>query len=362
MMTKPTCIHISTLHEESTVHIVWESVAGADEYELDAHYDDDFGIASTGKAWADIDISGLSTADIEALNLTWERIAKLPAQGKSWRNIEFHSPSWNEIVASNLSWSEFQKLPVEFIEFKGVGEKIPGPDQGLSWMNISSSGLNWFEVDILGWDWETFMFQPSIGINWAQIQSENMDWNEIEANGKTWHNFERQAARGLGWGSLDGRFFDWSGIEAKDLSWKLFENQPADNKTHILYNVDIPLYKKQAIFRVRTYKYNEYCDYLTSSLSNIIPVFYRDDNISFSVVEGQRYVFQLCTRGIKSFRNIGMTLKYPPSLLLLDRFYNDIQSGQRKSHDSQVLRGKNYLYRHRHWRRVDKNILIRGVK
>lgn len=272
MVTKTTCLHIPPLYEEGAARIMWESSDGADGYELDVHYDEDFETASIGKTWSDIENAGLSAAEIEALNSTWEQIAKLPAQGLSWRNIEFRSPAWSAIDASTVSWQDVQKLPVEFTEFKGEGEKTQGPDQGLAWANIDSSGLSWSENEALGWNWEDFMFRPSIGINWSQIQSENLSWAETEAIDRTWYEFECQAARGLGWGSLDGRFLDWLEIEAKNITWKQFEDSPPDSNTHIAHTVDIPIYKKKAIFQVRAYKENgESSEYLTSSLINTLP-------------------------------------------------------------------------------------------
>lgn len=453
MLTKVTCLHIPPLYEEGSARIMWESTDGADGYELDVHYDEDFEAASIGKTWGDIDISGHSVSEIEAMNLTWEQIAKLSAHGFSWRNIGFHNPAWSDIDASQLSWKQIQSLPVEFTEYKGKGEKTQGPDQGLTWSNINSSGLNWSQIEALCWDWETFMFQPSVGINWSQIHSDNLSWVEIDANGKTWHEFERQAARGLGWGSLDGRFLNWSEIEAKKLDWKQFEHLPSDSKTHIAYYVNIPIYKKRSIFRVRAYKDNgKYSDYLTSTLINtlprslakykipclhipelhegktaeviwgdlygasgyilerkcgsifkpcfdgpgelilhpagcknpdelyytpdckqhfscmdqvpyyektaqyqikgynltdssqylksdilpIIPVFYRDDSVSFSAIKGQKYMIQLCIRGIRSFQNIKVTLDYTPFLLTLDKFSLNTPSGQRKTCNQSV--------------------------
>ena len=271
MLAKTTCLHIPPLYEEGTARIMWESSDGADGYELDVHYDEDFETASTGKTWSDIENAGISAAEIEALDLTWEQIAKLPAQGLNWRNIEFRSPAWSAIDTSNMSWQDIQKLPVEFTAFKGIGEKTQGPDQGLAWANINSSGLSWSGIEELRWNWEDFMFRPSVGINWSQIQSDNLSWAEIEARSQTWHDFERQAARGLGWGSLDGRFLGWGDIESKNLTWKLFENLPPDDKIHIAHTVDIPIYKKKAIFRVRSYKDGGYSDYLTSSLINTLP-------------------------------------------------------------------------------------------
>ena len=271
MLARTTCLHIPPLYEEGTARIMWESSDGAGGYELDVHYDEDFETASTGKTWSDIENARLSAAEIEALDLTWEQIAKLPAQGPRWRNIEFHNPTWGTIDASNMSWQDIQKLPVEFIVYRGAGEKTQGPDQGLAWANIQSEGLNWAEMEALGWSWDDFMFRPSVGINWSQVQSEDLSWTEIESRGQTWHDFERQAARGLGWGSLDGRFLDWSEIKAKNLTWKQFESLPPDSKTHIAHMVAIPIYKKKAIFRVRGYKDGEYSDYLTSSLINTLP-------------------------------------------------------------------------------------------
>jgi len=271
MLAKTTCLHIPPLYEEGTARILWESSDDADGYELDVHYDEDFETASTGKTWSDIKNAELSAAEIEALDLTWKQIAKLPAQGLRWRNIEFYNPTWEQIKASNMTWQDIQRLPVEFTVYRGTGEKTQGPDQGLVWANIDGSGLSWFEIAGLGLNWEDFMFRPSIGINWSQIQSENLSWVGIEAIGRTWHDFERQAARGLGWGSLDGRFLAWQEIEGRDLTWKQFENLPPDSNTHIAHTVDIPIYKKKAIFRVRAYKDGEYSDYLTSSLISTLP-------------------------------------------------------------------------------------------
>ncbi|WRS28608.1 cohesin domain-containing protein [Oscillospiraceae bacterium MB08-C2-2] len=271
MLTRPTCLHIPDLYEESMARISWESVEDAEGYELDIHYDEDFEAALIGKTWADMDEAGLTWIQIDAQGLTWAQIEKLPAQGLSWRNIEYHNRSWAEIEQKNLNWSEIKRLPVRFTVYKGRGEKTPAPDQGLTWQNIDSTGLTWAQMEARGWSWQDFELQPSVGLNWAQIDSENLTWIQIEARGWTWQEFEDQAPYGLTWGSLDGPHLTWTEFEELGLTWQQLENLPADSKTHLAHTVELPVYKKKVILRVRAFSGDDYSEYLTSSLRNTLP-------------------------------------------------------------------------------------------
>lgn len=271
MLAKPTCLHIPNLYEESTAFVNWESVDGAEGYELDLHFNEDFKAGSLGKTWSDIDETNLSWIAIENLGMTWGQIENLPAQGLSWRSIEYHNLSHAEMDAKNLGWSEIQRLPVSFTVYRGAGNKTRGPDQGLSWQNIDSTALTWVQVEGLGWTWENIELQPSVGLTWQQTDSDNLTWAQMEARSWTWQEFEGQPPRGLTWGSLDGRYLPWNEIEANGLSWKQIENLPVDAKTHIAHTVEIPIYEKKVVFRVRAYKDGEYSNYLTSSLIDTLP-------------------------------------------------------------------------------------------
>jgi len=287
MLRKPACLHIPALREDDTARIMWESVEEAQGYELDVHFDEDFKAASTGRRWSDVDMSGHDWSEINYSGLSWGEIESLPSQGLRWRNIEFHNRAWAEIDAQGLSWAQMQKLPVEFTIYRGPGEKTQGPGQGLSWV---------------------------------QLDAKKLGWSKIESKGKTLREFELLAMYGLMWGSLDARFLSWAEIESRNLTWREFETQPADSNIHIAHDVDIPLFKTKAIFRVRAFNDAGYSEYLMSSLMPIIPVLFREDSTRLSTEPGNSYLVQLHARGVEDFRDIVMSLGYDRNALRLDQF------------------------------------------
>ncbi|WRS27293.1 hypothetical protein U6B65_13320 [Oscillospiraceae bacterium MB08-C2-2] len=328
MLARPTCLRIPDLYEESMACISWESVDGAEGYELDIHYDEDFEAASIGKTWGDMDEAGLTWMQIDVQGLTWAQIEKLPAQGLTWQNIEYHNLSWAEIEQKNLSWSEIQRLPVRFTVYKGTGEKTPAPDQGLTWQNIDSMGLTWAQIEARAWSWQNFELQPSVGLNWAQIDNENLTWTQIEARGWTWQELENQVPYGLTWGSLDGHYLTWNEFEELGLTWQQLEKHPADAKTHITHTVKIPTHKKKATFRVRSYEDSVASPYLETSLLPIVPIFYREDSLTLAVKAGSSYAVQLHAKDIDDFKSIVMALEYPTTMLRLDELGLETPTGK----------------------------------
>ncbi len=103
MLDKSGCVHIPPLYEEGTAKIFWESVDGADGYELDMHFDEDFEAASHGLAWSDVDISNADWETLQNADMTWEAFQNLPAQGRSWRSWEFENASWQEFEENKMT-------------------------------------------------------------------------------------------------------------------------------------------------------------------------------------------------------------------------------------------------------------------
>ena len=325
---KPTCLHIPRLREGHPARIAWESVEGAQGYQLDMHFDETFDAASTGKTWSNINTADRNWSQIGASSLTWEQIETLGTRGLRWKNIEFRSKDWHGIQASGLSWAQLQSLPVEFTVYRGPGGKVRGPDQGLTWANMQSAQLPWAEIEAREKSWEDFKFLPSVGISWRQFIGKLLGWGEIEAKDKTWRDFELMAVRGLMWESLNARFRTWAQVEARELTWRGFQTLPADSNTHIAHTVDIPLLKRKAIFRVRAFDDDGFSEHLTSSLQRIIPLFYREDSIRFPVKSGGSYLVPVYARGVEDFREIIMTLKYDSAALQIERLAAELPGGK----------------------------------
>ena len=201
-LARPTCLHIPPLYEESTAKIMWESVDGAERYELDSHFNETFEDA--------------------------------PASGLSWRAIEFRGSTWGAINVNGVSWSMFLTLPAEFTIFSGPGEKVPGPGVGLSWADIRAMQRLWSEIQSLGKSWEDFKALIANGLMWRSLNARFLTWLEFEAHVLTWEDFQALPAD-----SKPHIMFD---------------------------NADIPLYAKSAVFRVRALNDMAKSDYLTSSL------------------------------------------------------------------------------------------------
>ncbi len=271
MPTKPTCLHIPALYEEGTARITWEQVEDVEGYELDCHFDQDFQSALTGKTWGNIQQSTIDWSAMDQQELTWSDFESLPATGISWSYFDFLALGWEAMENHEMTWQQFGKLPPKFTVFKGDGEKTPAPDQGLTWANIDSSSHTWSDTQQPDWSWEDFELQPSIGQSWGQMDSKAISWEEMDNAPCTWQEIEQLPPYGLCWSSLDGRWLQWGELESEDLTWEGLETLPADAKTHIAHTLDIPIYKKKAIFRVRSYNQENYSQYLTTALLITLP-------------------------------------------------------------------------------------------
>ena len=297
MPMKPTCLHIPTLYEGAAATISWESVDNANGYELDCVFDETFEQASEGRSWIALDAAGKTWPQVEAEDLTWHAFEALAAQGLAWQTIESDDLTWAAWEQQDLTWDLFVQLPARFTVYRGLGEPVFGPDQGL---------------------------------NWLQFESQYTSWTDFESRNMTWQQFELQVAPGImgcSWSSQDAQWLNWPEFEGKYASWQAFENQAADSKIHAAVGTFVPLYKKKASYRVRAYEGTSYSPYLTTGVIPIIPIFVREGTASFAVISGQKYSLQINARGIASFNSIIITMEYDTSQLALEPLQEHVSYG-----------------------------------
>lgn len=271
MLEKPSCLHVPPLYEEALAQLYWEEVDNADGYELDRSFDEDFISALSGFTWQNIQDYGLAWQGLEQRDRSWKDLAELPTKGPTWENLSLLDHDWQAIDQPGQSWLELQRTNEHRTIFKGEGKKVPGPDQGLTWVDIESEALSWSDMRDFDYQWEDFQLVPSIGQNWHQLERKSYSWEDFANSLLTWYALGHLTPYGLSWNTLNAKWLAWQEGEEKNLSWEDFESLPADMKTHRSHTLDIPLYKKQAIFRVRAYNEETHSDYLTTDMIGTLP-------------------------------------------------------------------------------------------
>lgn len=323
-MKRPNFLFVPTLHEGEESTVSWQDT-DADCYELDITHNESFAEASRGKCWSDIELVNWNWAiqDVPAA-LNWQQIEEQDAQGLMWRNLEFEDKTWEEWGSGHeVTWQWLQEQPVSFTTYRGDGEEIAAPDQGYTWADIDSATWSWTnQQDDTPLSWREFEFLPSIGLLWSQHDGHKYSWSGVEDTYMDWSDLERMPARGLQWVSLDAHWLSWQELQQKGalgdgLSWQELEHLPADNQTHRGTDVDIPVYTKASMLRVRGFDGNQPSDYLTTDRIAVIPIFYREDCVSISAVKGQVLYVQVNSDRAAGFDRVAMTMRYDPTALEL---------------------------------------------
>lgn len=274
MAIQPKFLMIPTLYEESTATVSWENTPDGEHYDLDISFNEDFDTASHGKTWSDLELADWDWARQEDSSAhTWSELKTLPAQGLTWSNLEFLIQSWEQLETTSSSWQWIQEHHPLFTVFHGPGDDVATPDQGLTWGDLDSSSWSWTRQDTEeGSSWKQLMLIPSVGLLWWQHDQNCYSWIDLKTIYENWNEFDFQPTRGLCWGSLDARWLGWRDIETAGsagdgTSWFQLEHLPPDNKTHKSTVVDIPLYTKSSMMRVRAIDTEERASsYLTSSM------------------------------------------------------------------------------------------------
>lgn len=275
--TKPNYLLVPPLYEESTAGVSWENLSDAARYQLEMVFNQDFDAAGRGKSWSDTELADWQWADQEEPGgLTWQDFETLPAQGLMWRNLEFRDKTWalwdDEDTAT---WRWMQEQPMSFTAYSGPGEDVPAPDQGRTWANMDSDAWQWSaQEDDGGRSWKEIALLPSVGLMWRQHDQNGHTWTDMENAYDDWGVLENQQPRSLCWGSLEGRWLTWDEMEAPGggLTWAELEHLPPDNQTHKGCAVEIPLYMKSSMLRVRSVDGQEQAgDFLTTAMIKHLP-------------------------------------------------------------------------------------------
>ena len=217
-------------------------------------------------------------------NQTFEQAS---APGRTWESLGYEGLTWTQIEAKDLSWSQFELLPPSFEIFRGMGIPVIGPE---------------------------------LGRIWQELDQENLTWAQIEAKDQTWEQFEKTTNPGISWEGWDARWLNWDELEGLDLTWNQIEQQTSEEE-HRAASDQIPFGTKSAQYRIKAYdQAGAESDCLTASLLPVIPVFKRDNQITFPVTANKTYYLQINGQGIRSFAGIELTLTYPSNQLRLDSF------------------------------------------
>jgi hypothetical protein len=210
--------------------------------------------------------------------------------------------------------------------YKGSGEDVPAPDQGLDWNTIEVSDWNWGNQDGPdGLTWKEISLLPSVGMDWSQHDANRLTWEEFEAKYDNWKEFETQAAHGLSWESLDARRLNWNGFESLGdngggLTWEELEHLQPDNQTHKGCGIQIPLCSKWAMLRVRAVGNNDASEYLITGIVRILPVFCREATLKWQAKAGMRYRVSIEWRNLRNPEKVPLTFRYGTGVLTLTDF------------------------------------------
>jgi hypothetical protein len=109
------------------------------------------------------------------------------------------------------------------------------------------------------------------GQNWVDLEHLSYFWQHQADALKLWDEIEAIIALGRYWQEHDSQYRTWQQSDTARLLWDEIECLPVDMCAHISHTIDIPLYKKSALCRVRAYKGNEESDYLTSAVTATFP-------------------------------------------------------------------------------------------
>ena len=272
-MEHPSCLHVPILHEGKTAELSWSVVDDADGYALERLFNESF-----------------------------------------------------EQVVEGQTWSQVENLSPYFPIYKGLGRRIQGPEQGLTWTQFESEYFTWNEIDNRGLNWEGTDYLPSVGKIWSQLDSKDVNWTAFEKLDLTWRDFEYLEAQGLAWTDIEAHHRNWNEFELKIDSWDAFE-KIIDNKDHRAADDMIPMGTKSAMYRIKAYSAdgNE-SGYLTTGvipvepIAPIVPIFYRDDQINWQATTGMRYYLMIEGQDIKDADQVPLTLEYDADKLELKDF------------------------------------------
>lgn len=344
-MEKPNCLHIPTHYEDERAQIMWGPVEGANCYQLDCVYDESFERASTGRSWAALKAAEQNWTQFEGRQLGWESFEALSAQGLMWRNIAFEDLDWAQFEGSDHTWGELTTLPVRFTVYEGGGTPAYPPDLGQSWEMLHASGYPWGVLDNSGHSWGEIELLFHNGPTWRDAQGYDLAWSGVESSNLTWGEIGELMKNGLTWEGMNARQLAWVEVEAKELDWGGIEQLPPDHDEHPSCMVDVLPYASEATYRVRAANETAYSGYLTAAPVPILPLFYREDEITLEVIAGREYQLQLSARGVQEFRDLVMTLKYQPHMLRLERFRSELPASKADDHGADPVSNVGKVYK-----------------
>lgn len=297
MLSKPKCLHVPTLHEGEPANLSWAVVEGAAGYILERQFNETFEDASKGRTWS-----------------------QLESAGKTWDQIE----------AKGLTWAQFEDLPSVpgYVVYDGVGNIVPGPEQGRSWSQLEGEELSWDGIESKNLTWEEIECLPAIGKHWGELDRKGFTWDDFEAKGLTWREFELLIPSGMSWETLDAHWLSWDEFEANNLSWEKFE-QLVDRKDHLGATDHIEIGAKSAMYRIKAYDVaGRETGYLTSNLRPIIPIFYREALFRWQARAGVRYRVLIEGENLRDVERVPLTFRYGAEVLTLEDFIVQIPGKQ----------------------------------
>ena len=208
--------------------------------------------------------------------------------GRTWANIEAAQKQWDEIEQGALSWGQLELLPA----------------LGLAWDNIDYAALSWDEWEAEDLTWDDWALQP--------LRFEIFRGSGTKEMGNTWTEWEEDNG-------------DWSTAETSSQPWDQWESV----EQHRAMTDEMPIGAKMAIYRIDSYDAGgAESTFLTSSLTPITPIFFREDAAQWQAKAGEHYWLFIEGSGIRDPDRVPLALRYQAGILNLDDFLSPVPGKQ----------------------------------
>jgi len=247
-----------------------------------------------------------------------------------------HIHDLREDESARISWDEVSGAAGYILE-RSFDQTFDQASKGLTWASIKAEDKTWAEIGQANLSWAQIEDLSALGLTWDNIDYAGLNWLQIEAKNQSWQELELQSAvfeifRGSGtqeqgytWRELEDESLNWFQIEAMSQTWDQFENA----RKHRSATDNIPIGVEFAYYRISAYdSLGAESAFLTSSLSPVIPIFYRADHVQWHVSLGQRYLLLIEGAGVRDVHKILLTLRYSAGTLLIEDFMAHIPDKQ----------------------------------
>jgi len=285
-MKQPQCLHIPTLYEGEQAQISWGAAQSDANYILERVFNESFLQAMSGYTWDNFDSTDAPWSQYDQATLNWNQIETKTGKGQHWERLEYNQLNWSQIEKQSFTWHQTENREIDFEIFKGPGTDQPDIEKGRTWLELD-------ELD--------------------------RAWSSLEESVHSWKEGERITLPGITWESIDSRWLTFKEWETKDLTFQEYDTQKYIEEHRGMKDF-IPIGASSAMYRIKSFDFDEESDYLITEPMPVIPIFYRNSNREYPVKSGNRYVVLLRAHEVTGLEKIRMNLRYNPYLLRLTSF------------------------------------------